>query len=59
MHTIVGAIDLSNQASIALHERMGFQPAGVIRQAAYKFGAWRDLAFYQKILDTPVHSTED
>lgn len=59
VHTMVGAIDLSNQASIALHERMGFQPAGVIRQAAYKFGAWLDLAFYQKILDTPVHPTED
>lgn len=59
VHTMVGGIDLSNRASIALHEHLGFQSAGVIRQAAYKFGNWLDLAFYQKILATPAHPTED
>jgi len=59
VHNMVGAIDHSNQASIALHERHGFQPAGVIREAAYKFGRWLDLAFYQKLLSTPERPTED
>lgn len=59
VHTMVGGIDLTNQASITLHERLGFQPAGVIKQAAYKFGNWLDLAFYQRILDTPSRPTED
>lgn len=59
VHTMIGGIDRTNQASIALHERLGFEPAGVIRQAAYKFGNWLDLAFYQKLLATPAHPTED
>ena len=59
VHTMVGAIDLANQASIVLHERLGFQSAGVIKEAAYKFGNWLDLAFYQKILSTPARPTED
>lgn len=59
MHTLIGGIDLSNQASIVLHQRMGFEPAGVIRQAAYKFGQWLDLAFYQLILETPLQPSED
>ncbi|AXM95044.1 N-acetyltransferase family protein [Pseudomonas plecoglossicida] len=58
VHVMVGGIDLANQASIALHERLGFEPAGVIREAAYKFGRWLDLAFYQKILETPLQPVE-
>jgi len=59
VHPMIGGIDLSNQTSIALHERLGFEPAGVIRQAAYKFGQWLDLAFYQKLLQTPLDPNED
>ncbi|HEJ1327426.1 GNAT family N-acetyltransferase [Pseudomonas aeruginosa] len=59
VHTMVGGIDLANQASIALHERLGFEPAGVIKEVAYKFGRWLDLAFYQKVLATPTHPNED
>jgi L-amino acid N-acyltransferase len=54
-HTIIGGIDIENQASIALHEGLGFQRAGVIAQAGYKFDRWLDLVFYQLILDTPTH----
>ncbi|MCO8166103.1 GNAT family N-acetyltransferase [Pseudomonas sp. 21LCFQ02] len=59
VHTLVGGIDLGNQASIHLHERMGFERSGVIREAAYKFGQWLDLVFYQKVLDTPLVPNED
>ncbi len=54
VHVMVGGIDAANAASIALHEKMGFQPAGVIRQAGFKFGRWLDLDFRQLILDTPA-----
>ena len=57
-HLLVGGIDTRNTASIALHERLGFRHAGTIAQAAFKFGAWCDLAFYQLILDTPTHPQE-
>jgi phosphinothricin acetyltransferase len=42
-----------------LHERLGFVHAGTIRQAAFKFGAWLDLGFYQLLLDTPQDPTDD
>jgi phosphinothricin acetyltransferase len=54
VHTMVGAIDLQNTASIALHKRLGFEHAGTIRQAAFKFGRWLDLAFFQLVLETPL-----
>lgn len=53
-HLMVGGIDVNNTASIALHEKLGFSHAGTIRQAAYKFGRWLDLGFYQLTLDTPL-----
>lgn len=54
LHTLIGGIDAANSASIALHEKLGFAHAGTIRHAAFKFGRWLDLAFYQLILDTPT-----
>lgn len=59
VHTMVGGIDAANEASIALHQHLGFQPAGMIKEAGYKFGRWLDLVFYQKILSSPSHPTED
>jgi phosphinothricin acetyltransferase len=52
-HTMIGAIDIANKASVNLHEDMGFTHVGTIRQAAYKFERWLDLGFYQLLLNTP------
>lgn len=52
-HVIVAGIDRDNRASIALHESLGFEPAGTIRHAGFKFGRWLDLGFWQRVLDTP------
>lgn len=52
-HVLVGAIDSTNQASCALHEKLGFTHAGTVRQAGFKFGRWLDVAFYQLLLETP------
>jgi phosphinothricin acetyltransferase len=57
-HLMVGGIELTNHASIRLHESLGFTHAGTIRQAGYKFSRWLDLAFYQLILDTPTQPVE-
>jgi L-amino acid N-acyltransferase len=54
LHTLIGGIDTANEVSIALHEQLGFTHAGTIRHAAFKFGRWLDLAFYQLILPTPL-----
>ncbi|WP_115718842.1 GNAT family N-acetyltransferase [Gallaecimonas mangrovi] len=58
-HLLVGGIDADNSGSIALHEKFGFEHAGTIKDAAFKFGRWLDLAFYQKILPTPFTPVED
>jgi L-amino acid N-acyltransferase YncA len=57
-HLMVGGIDVTNSASIALHERLGFVHAGTVRHAAFKFGAWRDLGFYQLLLETPAQPVD-
>ena len=53
-HVMVGGIDIENAASVALHRKLGFEHAGTIKHAAFKFGRWLDLAFYQLILETPL-----
>jgi L-amino acid N-acyltransferase len=58
-HALVGGIDALNEASIALHRRMGFGLCGTIRHAGFKFGRWLDLQFYELLLDTPVQPVDD
>ncbi|HET8815724.1 MAG TPA: GNAT family N-acetyltransferase [Solirubrobacterales bacterium] len=40
-------ITLPNEASVALHERLGFEPVGVNRGIGWKNGAWRDVGWWQ------------
>jgi len=57
-HVLVGGIDSQNAVSIRLHQKLGFQHCGTIRQAGFKFGRWLDLDFYQLILETPTQPVE-
>jgi phosphinothricin acetyltransferase len=43
-------IALPNPASVAFHERLGFDPVGVYRNVGYKIGAWRDVGWWQRPL---------
>lgn len=52
-HVMIGGIDSANEASIALHRKLGFKHAGTLAQVGFKFGHWLDLAFYQLVLPTP------
>jgi L-amino acid N-acyltransferase YncA len=58
-HVLVGAIDIANTGSIALHEKLGFVHAGTVRQAGFKFGRWLDVGFWQLILETPAQPVDD
>ena len=51
-HVMVGGLDAENAASVALHRKLGFEYAGAIKQAGFKFGRWLDLVFYQLVLET-------
>ena len=50
-HVMVAGIDAANVASIRLHERLGFQRVGTLREVGIKFGRWLDLLFMQRVLD--------
>lgn len=58
VHAMMGGIDASNAASIALHERLGFKHVGTLPQVGFKFGRWLDLALYQLLLETPHHPVD-
>jgi L-amino acid N-acyltransferase YncA len=46
-------ISLPNDASVRLHETMGFRPIGVYRRVGYKLGGWRDVSWWQLALHDP------
>lgn len=50
-HVMVAAIEAGNEASIALHRTLGFEPVGTMPQVGQKFGRWLDLALLQIVLD--------
>jgi len=57
----IAAITLPNEASVRLHERLGFERAGIYRQVGWKLGAWYDVGLWQRALATagtpPVEPT--
>jgi phosphinothricin acetyltransferase len=44
---VYAGIGLPNDASIALHESVGFQPVGIYRRIGWKHGAWWDVGWWQ------------
>jgi phosphinothricin acetyltransferase len=50
LHTMVAGIDAANAGSIALHRKLGFEDAGILRQVGFKFDRWLDLAFMTRQL---------
>lgn len=48
--TAIAGISLPNEASIALHEKLGFTLLGVERGVGFKLGEWVDVGRWQKAL---------
>ena len=48
MIAVVG--DSANAGSIGLHQRFGFEPAGVLKSVGFKFGRWVDTPILQRRL---------
>jgi len=49
----VAAIALPNDASVALHERFGFKPVGVLQDIGFKFTRWHDVEWWALRLQEP------
>ncbi|UFS59593.1 GNAT family N-acetyltransferase [Subtercola endophyticus] len=50
-HVMIAAIEAGNAGSIRLHERLGFEDCGDIKQVGYKFERWLDLKHMRLQLD--------
>ena len=53
LNQAVGVITLPGESSVAMHDAMGFTPAGVWRSSGYKLGQWWDVGVWQKELHPP------
>jgi L-amino acid N-acyltransferase YncA len=53
-HTVIALISGEQTASLALHEKLGFTRAGLIKEAGYKMQTWLNVVYLQKMLT--VHS---
>jgi L-amino acid N-acyltransferase len=49
-HVMIAAIEAENQASIRLHETLGFRGVGRFTEVGQKFGRWLDLYCMEKVL---------
>ena len=47
---VYAGITLPNPASEGMHSRAGFIPVGVYHHVGYKFGAWHDVAWFERAL---------
>jgi len=52
-HVMIGGIDAANEASLRLHEQLGFERVAHFREVGRKFGRWLDLVFVQRFIDPP------
>lgn len=51
IHTVVAVVAEPNPASCALHESLGFDVVGTLRDVGWKFGHWVDTRWYQLMLE--------
>ncbi len=52
-HVMIGALEASNEPSIALHIALGFIETGRLQQIGYKFDRYMDLVLMQRLI-TPL-----
>lgn len=50
-HALIARSDVANEASRRLHLAAGFRSVGIMREAGYKFGRYRDAELYELLLD--------
>jgi len=50
IHVAIGGAALPNEASVALHENLGFERVATFRQVGFKHDRWVDVAYWQIVL---------
>ena len=49
-HAVMGGISLPNEASVALHEKLGMRKVAHFEAVGFKFGRWIDVGYWQRLL---------
>ncbi len=49
-HSLMSVIALPNDASVRLHEKLGFEKASHFKEVGFKFDQWIDVGYWQKML---------
>jgi phosphinothricin acetyltransferase len=49
-HGIIGGVALPNEASVALHQKLGFQKVAQFKEVGWKFDKWIDVGYWELIL---------
>jgi len=57
-HAMIGRIVGGHDASIALHERAGFEIVGTEREVGRKMGKWLDVVVMERLLGEPANSSD-
>ncbi len=50
IHAVIGGISLPNAASVALHEKLGFEKAGQLKEVGNKFNQWIDVGYWELLI---------
>lgn len=57
-HAVIGGISLPNDASIALHEKFGFEKIAQFKEVGYKFNKWIDVGYWELLINKKsIYST--
>jgi L-amino acid N-acyltransferase YncA len=54
VHVAIGGIALPNDASVALHEKLGFKKVAHFEEVGMKFGKWIDVGYWQKVVSSTL-----
>ena len=57
--TAIAGIALPNDASVALHEKLGFSLSGIERGVGFKLGQWVDVGRWQRDLAPRTNAPEE
>ena len=50
IHCAIGGVALPNEASVRLHESLGFKKVAQFQEVGYKFGRWIDVAYWERLV---------
>lgn len=49
-HTIIAGVSADQEASVVLHEKLGFVRVAHLREVGYKFDRWLDVIYLQRMI---------